>query len=78
MNALGALFYNELKDQNQACEWFRKAAERGCARALNNLGICYELGHGTEKDTDQALQLYKESAHKGYLPALLNVGLLTY
>lgn len=48
MNALGALFYNELKDYNQASEWFRKAVERGCARALNNLGICYELGHGIE------------------------------
>ena len=54
MNALGSLFYNELKDYNQAAEWFRKAAERGCARALNNLGICYEQGKGVEIDMDMA------------------------
>lgn len=58
MNALGSLFYNEQKDYSQAAEWFRKAAERGCARALNNLGICYEFGHGVELDSDQAFQLY--------------------
>jgi TPR repeat protein len=55
MNALGTLFYNEVKDYSQAAEWFRKAAERGCARALNNLGICHELGHGVEVDMDNAL-----------------------
>jgi TPR repeat protein len=48
MNALGSLFYNETKDYNQAAEWFRKAAEKGNARALNNLGICYEFGHGVD------------------------------
>ena len=52
MNALGTLFYNEQKDYSQAAEWFRKAAERGCARALNNLGICCELGQGVETDFD--------------------------
>ena len=58
MNALGSLFYNDLKDYAQAAEWFRKAAERGCARALNNLGICYEFGHGVEQDMDLAFQYY--------------------
>lgn len=52
MNALGSLFYNDQKDYSQAAEWFRKAAERGCARALNNLGICYEFGHGVDVDMD--------------------------
>lgn len=48
MNALGSLMYNEQKDYAQAAEWFRKAANRGCSRALNNLAICYEHGHGVE------------------------------
>jgi TPR repeat protein len=48
MNALGSLFYNEIKDYSQAAEWFRKASEKGNARALNNLGICYEFGHGVD------------------------------
>ena len=76
MNALGTLFYNEQKDYSQASEWFRKAAERGCARALNNLGICYELGQGVETDYDQALQFYRESMMKGYLPATFNLAML--
>ena len=46
MNALGSLFYNDLKDFGQAVEWFKKASEKGCARSLNNLGSCYEFGHG--------------------------------
>ena len=54
MNALGSLFYNELKDYKQAVEWFKKAAERGFTRALSNLGLCYEYGHGVDKDRDTA------------------------
>lgn len=52
MNGLGTVFYNELKDYAQAAEWFKKASEKGCTRSLNNLGICYELGHGVQKDLD--------------------------
>jgi TPR repeat protein len=52
MNALGSLFYNEMKEYDQAAEWFRKASERGYTRAMTNLGICYELGHGVERDWD--------------------------
>ena len=54
MNALGSIFYNEMKDYKQAAEWFKKAAEKGFTRALNNLGTCYELGHGVQQDRDAA------------------------
>jgi len=54
MNALGALYYNEIKDFNQAAEWFKKASAKGCERAINNLGLCYERGHGVTKDRDKA------------------------
>lgn len=50
MNALGSLFFNDMKDYDQAAAWFRKATERGHTRAICNLGICYELGLGVEKD----------------------------
>jgi TPR repeat protein len=73
MNQLGSMLYNEQKNYNQAAEWFRKAAQRGCTRALNNLGICYELGHGVDQDLDQAYHLYKESTEKGYVPAMYNL-----
>ena len=58
MNALGSLFFNELKEYKQAAEWFKKASERGFTKALNNLGICFELGFGVEKDYNQAFKLY--------------------
>ena len=54
MNQLGTIFYNDIKDYKQAAEWFSKAAERGCIKALNNLGLCYELGHGVDVNMDQA------------------------
>jgi len=75
MNALGLLFYHEFNDPFQAVEWFKKAADKGCERALYNLGICYEMGHGVEIDTDQAFLLYKESADKGYVPAIQNLAI---
>jgi len=73
MNALGSLFYNEMRDYKQAAEWFKKAADRGFSRALNNLGTCYEFGQGVDRDRDAAFQLYKESAEKGNVDAMLNL-----
>lgn len=77
MNALGSLYYNEMSDYEQAAEWFKKASEKGCTRSLNNLGSCFEFGHGVEKNRDTAYQLYKESAEKGYDQAMLNIAYLT-
>lgn len=78
MNALGTIFYNELHDYNQAAEWFKKASEKGCTRALNNLGICYEFGKGVQRDRDQAFLLYKEAAEKGYREGMLNLALMYF
>ena len=73
MNSLGSIFYNEDKDYYQAAEWFRKAADKGFTRAINNLGSCYEFGHGVKQDRDLAFKLYKEAAEKGYKEAMLNL-----
>ena len=73
MNSLGSIFYNEDKDYYQAAEWFRKAADKGFTRAINNLGTCYEFGQGVKQDRDKAFKLYKEAAEKGYKEAMLNL-----
>ena len=73
MNSLGSIFYNEDQDYYQAKEWFQKASDKGFTRAINNLGTCYEFGHGVEQDRDQAFQLYKEAAEKGYKEGMLNL-----
>ena len=78
MNAIGIIFYNDFHDYNQAAEWFKKAAEKGCTRSLNNLGICYEFGHGVPKDLDQAFLFYKEASDKGYHEAKLNLACMYF
>jgi TPR repeat protein len=45
---------------------------------LNNLGICYEFGHGVLKDKDVAYSLYKEAANKGYAQAMSNLAHLSF
>jgi len=74
MNAFGSLYFNEFKDFKQAAEWFRKAADKGCARAQNNLGLCYELGLGVDQDKEAAFNLFVEAAQKGHVQAMFNLG----
>ena len=47
LNFLGAYAYNVLHNETEAVDCFRKAASSGnCARALNNLALCFENGVG--------------------------------
>jgi TPR repeat protein len=47
LNYLGAYHFNVTRDLNKAVKLFKKASENGkCSRALNNLGLCYEIGAG--------------------------------
>ena len=73
MNALGNLSYYEKKEHLSAAEWFRKASSQGCPKALNSLGVCYELGRGVAVDTDQAFHMYKESAEKGHVAGMFSL-----
>ena len=73
MNALGSLYFRDLREHEQAAQWFKKAADRGYTRAINNLGICYAFGYGVEKDFNEALVLYEEGANKGYVHSMRNI-----
>src|SRR5690606_27828642 len=44
-----------------AALWYQKAADRGYARALFNLGTLYEQGLGVPQDRLKALNLYREA-----------------
>ena len=70
--------YNELKEYEQAAHWFKKAAERGFTRAVNNLGICYEFGYGVDRDWDLAIKLYQEGTEKGFIQSIYNLGYLYF
>jgi hypothetical protein len=42
LNFLGAYQFNVSKNESAAAEMFKKATSSGkCARALNNLGLCF-------------------------------------
>ncbi len=42
------------KDDQQAIDWYRKAAGQGSVKAQNNLGEIYSKGVGVPKDDQQA------------------------
>jgi len=50
------------KDEAQAAEWFRKAAEKGDRFAEYSLGHAYEQGKGVPKDLAEGLKWYRMAA----------------
>ncbi len=53
------------RDRAVAFKWFRLAASRGHARAMNFVGMYYENGWGTTPDPHAALEWYQRSAEGG-------------
>lgn len=59
VNSIGNVYYKgEIMNQNYllAFESFKKSAKLGNLDAINNVGMCYEYGKGTEKNLEKALQ----------------------
>ena len=50
-------------------------AEKGDARAQNNLGVRYEKGQGVEQDFKEAFKWYQKSADQGQATAQFNLGM---
>src|SRR4029077_10271537 len=64
MNYVGEIYLKGLgtdPDYALAQVWFKKAADKGLARAKINLGYMYEAGLGVPKDPAQAINLYREA-----------------
>lgn len=59
----GYLWIN--KDEKQALEWYRKAANQGCTEAKTAVGICLYKGVGIEPKLSDALSWLKEAAAQG-------------
>src|SRR6478736_5768405 len=53
---------------------YRKAAEKGDARAQYNLGLMYDNGLGVPQDYAAALRWYRKSAEQGDAKAQNEVG----
>ena len=57
-----------------AKEWYEKAASKGEAYAMTNLGVLYY----NEGDKEKAKEWLEKAASKGYVSAMYNLGVLYY
>lgn len=58
-------YFTSKQDYGKAVECFRRAVEKGDARALYYLGLCYEEGQGVPQDKEKAIKLYRKAARLG-------------
>ncbi len=76
MNLLGLLYFRD-GSMEQGLEWFRRAAENGCADALYHIGIYYQgpFGfHAVEPSLETAIEYYKKAADAGCARAMCELG----
>lgn len=69
----------ELKNYAEAMDWYRQAAEQGNARAINNIGVFYQYGHGVSQDYKEAMVWFQKAAVKGqFAISMYNIGNLYF
>ncbi len=61
-----------------ACGFFSKAAERGDVQAVDALATCYLKGYGVEKNPFEAFKYYNIAAERGYSKSQVAVGNMYY
>ena len=71
---LGDYCERVLGDNENAVQWFRKAAEQGLDSAQYHLGRCYEGGKGVTKDLTKAAEWYQKAAEQGLGSAQYQLG----
>lgn len=64
------------KEYTTALRLWRPLAEKGIARAQNNLGVMYENGKGVRQNINEALKWYRLAAEQGYPGAQNNLALI--
>ena len=65
------------QDYAKAREWYEKAADKGDADAMSNLGLLYGNGQGVAQDYAKAREWYEKAADKGDASAMFSLGLLS-
>ncbi len=64
-----------IRDYEKAITWYRKAAEKGNARAQNIMGNRYFNGKCVEQNYVEAVKWYRKSAMQGYDAAQRSLGI---
>ena len=62
----------------EAAKWYRKAAQKGHAKAQHSLGMFCENGRGVRQDYTEAAKWYRKAAEQGNATAQYNLGGLYY
>jgi TPR repeat protein len=62
------------KNEGEAVQWYRKAAEQGFAPSQTSLACTYEHGRGIAQDYSAALTWYRKAAAQGHARAQDNLG----
>jgi TPR repeat protein/serine/threonine protein kinase len=65
-------------DSDDIVDTFRRAADVGNVRAMNNLGWCYYNGRGVVQDFDEAVIWYRRAADAGDETAMNDLGRCYY
>lgn len=74
---LGNKYYED-ENYEEAIPWLQKAAERGNAEAIKNLGVCYYFGYGVKVDRHKAVDCFRSAAEKGDETAKYFLGAVYY
>lgn len=77
MFELGCMYHNGVyveRNDSTALDWFKKAATKRHAKALDNCGLCYINGVGVEKNPTIAFDYFHQGAELGYSECLFNLG----
>ena len=69
-----AIKFYEQKNYTKAASLYRKAAEKGEARAQNDLGLMYQEGKGVRKNNKKAAEWWRKAAEQGEARAQFNLG----
>lgn len=66
-------YSEEEKDYKKSYDYFKKAADHGCASAQCDLGVFYEFGYAVDKDISKAIYYYQLAADQGFSRGLCNL-----
>lgn len=65
-------------DYSKAMYWYKKAADQGYGKALNNLAYLYLDGKGTEKNVNKGIDLLEQAYNSGNVFSAQNLALIYY
>ena len=61
------------KNDKEAAEYFKRAADGGCVEALNSYGLALLRGEGVEQNELEALRTFERASSAGFPPAMENM-----